>query len=116
MILVSDKLQFELKSEVQDKDGRYILIDAIIQDSPFLLLNIYAPNNTAEQCTFFSGILNTLEEATYDLSRQLIIGGDFNAHLDPELDSAGGKTEYLCNKLMLLPEINRLKFTVYDEM
>ena len=92
MILVSDKLQFELKFEVQDKDGRYILIDAIIQDSPFLLLNIYAPNNTAEQCTFFSGILNTLEEATHDLSRQLIIGGDFNAHLDPELDSAGGKT------------------------
>ena len=92
MILVSDKLQFELKSEVQDKDGRYILIDAVIQDSPFLLLNIYSPNNTAEQCTFFSGILNTLEEATHDSGRQLIIGGDFNAHLDPELDSAGGKT------------------------
>ena len=74
MILVSDKLQFELKSEVQDKDGRYILIDAIIQDVPLLLLNIYSPNNTAEQCTFSSGILNTLEEATHDSSRQLIIG------------------------------------------
>ena len=35
MILVSDRLQFELKSEVQDKDGRYIFLDAIIQDSPF---------------------------------------------------------------------------------
>ena len=75
MILVSDKLQFELKSEIQDKDGRYILIDAVIQDSSFLLLNIYSPNNTAEQCTFFLGILNTLEEATHDSSRQLIIGG-----------------------------------------
>ena len=64
-----------VKSEVQDKDGRYILVDAIIQDSPFLLLNIYAPNNTAEQCTFFSGILNTLEEATHDLSRQLLSEG-----------------------------------------
>ena len=36
--------------------------------------------------------MNTLEEATHDLSRRLIIGGDFNAHLDPKLDSAGGKT------------------------
>ena len=30
-----------VKSEVQDKDGRYILVDAIIQDSPFLLLKIF---------------------------------------------------------------------------
>ena len=35
MILVSDRFQFELKSEVQDEDGRYSLIDAIIQDAPF---------------------------------------------------------------------------------
>ena len=33
-----------------------------------------------------------MEEATHDSSRQLIIGRDFNAHFDPELDSAGGKT------------------------
>ena len=92
MILVSDRLQFELKSEVQDKDGRYILIDTLVQDSPFLFLNIYAPNNTAEQCTFFSDILDTLEDKNYDSISQLIIGGDFNAHLDPELDKAGGKT------------------------
>ena len=92
MILVSDRLQFELKSEVQDKGGRYILIDTLVQDSPFLFLNIYAPNNTAEQCTFFSDILHTLEDKNYDSISQLIIGGDFNAHLDPELDNAGGKT------------------------
>jgi len=61
-------------SKVQDKDGRYILIDAIIQDSPLLLLNIYSPNNAAEQSAFFSGILNTWEEATHGWSRQLIIG------------------------------------------
>ena len=33
-----------------------------------------------------------MEEATHDSSRWLIIGGYFNAHLDPELDSTGGKT------------------------
>jgi len=56
------------------------------------LLNVYSPNNTAEQGTFYSGILNTLEEATHDSSCQLTIREDFNAHSDPELDSAEGKT------------------------
>ena len=36
--------------------------------------------------------LDTLEDKNYDSISQLIIGGDFNAHLDPELDNAGGKT------------------------
>ena len=46
LILISDKLQFELKHIKSDTDGRYVLIDALIQDSPFLLLNIYSPNKT----------------------------------------------------------------------
>lgn len=35
LILISDKLQFELKSVNQDNDGLYVLINALIQDSPF---------------------------------------------------------------------------------
>ena len=52
-ILVSSKLDFEAKSVIYNPDGRYVLIDAMIQDSPCLLLNIYVPNDTSEQCTFF---------------------------------------------------------------
>ena len=62
LILINDKLQFEMKNTQSDSDGRYVLIDALIQDSPFLLLNIYAPNITSEQCSFFSRILSTLDE------------------------------------------------------
>ena len=75
--MVSDKLQFELKSVSQDSDGRSVLIDALIQESPFLLLNIYSPNKTSEQCTFFANILSVLDKTDLNSSSQLIIGGDF---------------------------------------
>ena len=93
LILVSDKLQFELRSVSQDSDGRYVLIDALIQGSPFLLLNIYSPNKTSEQCTFFANILSVLDETDLNSSSQLIIGGDFNVHLDAGMDNEGGRVE-----------------------
>ena len=93
LILISDKLQFESKHVKSDTDGRYVFIDALIQDSPFLLLNIYSPNKISDQCSFFSRVLSTLDEADSVLSGQLIIGGDFNAHVDAEMDSIGGRKE-----------------------
>ena len=36
LILISDKLQFELKHVKSDSDSRYVLIDALIQDSFFI--------------------------------------------------------------------------------
>ena len=54
MILVKEQLDFKLISSKVDPLGHYILLEAEIQDSPFVLLNIYAPNKCAEQCVFFS--------------------------------------------------------------
>ncbi|KAL9964740.1 hypothetical protein ACROYT_G028420 [Oculina patagonica] len=93
LILVSDKLQFKLKSVNQDSEGRYVLIEALIQESPFLLLNIYSPNKTSEQCTFFANILSILDGTDFHSQSQLIIGGDFNVHLDAEMDNEGGRVE-----------------------
>ena len=92
LILISDKLQFQLKNTRSDSDGRYVLTDALIQDSPFSLLNIYAPNITSQQCSF-STMLSILDDIDSTFSSQLIIGGDFNAHLDAELDRCGGRVE-----------------------
>ena len=57
------------------------------------MLNIYSLNKTPDQCSFFSRVLSTLDEADCVPSGQLIIGGDFNAHLDAEMDSIGGRKE-----------------------
>ena len=61
MILIKD-LEFEFKSSVLDTKGRYILIDATVQGSDFLLFNIYAPNKVKKQCEFFSGLETMIVE------------------------------------------------------
>lgn len=86
-----------------------MLIDALVQDSPFLFLNIYAPNNISEQSTFFSNMLVVLSEYNFDSGSQLIIGGDFNMHLDTELDNSGGRIEEKSS----VKNIKEIKFS-YD--
>ena len=53
MVLVRSDLDFKLKSINVDNEGRYLIIEAEVQDSPYLLVNIYAPNKVQEQCCFF---------------------------------------------------------------
>ena len=67
LILVKDQLDFKLQSIKLDSQGRYILLEAMIQNSPFLLLNIYAPNKGSEQCVFFKTISEQLN-STFTLS------------------------------------------------
>ena len=61
-----------------------------MQDHPFYLVNIYAPNTTKEQCTFFQEIQNKLEKLNIEVDDNITIGGDFNVILNPEVDGMGG--------------------------
>ena len=56
IILVREHLDFKVKSIHVDDLGRFIIIDTLIQDLPFLLVNIYAPNKLTEQCQFFEEV------------------------------------------------------------
>ena len=65
LVLVRDNLDFQMRSIKVDSQGRYVFLEVSIQDSPYFLLNIYAPNKCSEQCTFFkeiSEILKALEQ------------------------------------------------------
>ena len=43
-ILINKGLQFRLRKEVKDEEGRIIIILAEIQGQTLILANIYAPN------------------------------------------------------------------------
>ena len=90
LILVRDQLDFKLQSVKVDSHGRYILLEAMIQDSPFLLLNIYAPNKSAEQCDFFKTIFEELKSSFTLSDFSVVVGGDFNVMFDQDLDRSGG--------------------------
>ena len=52
MILVRSDLDFNLRTISCDDEGRSIIIEAEVQGSPFLFVNIYAPNKVQDQCRF----------------------------------------------------------------
>ena len=53
LVLINEQLQYEINNIVTDDEGRYILLKMTIQESPFLLLNLYAPTKLNEQIAFF---------------------------------------------------------------
>ena len=91
LVLIKNSLEFEIKSVWQDKEGRFIFLEALVQDQKFLLVIIYAPNKTSEQTLFFDKIRDELDNTDIDDDCRIIIGGDFNVILDPNLDGFGGK-------------------------
>ena len=48
-ILMSDKMDFEIKAVKRDKEGHYIMIKGSIQEEDITIINIYAPNIEAPQ-------------------------------------------------------------------
>ena len=48
-ILVSDKIDFKIKTITRNKEGHYITIKGLIQEEGITIVNIYAPNIGAPQ-------------------------------------------------------------------
>ena len=89
-ILVRNTLDFTLKSVQSDEEGRFLCLEAIIQDQLFLLVNIYAPNTSTEQTSFFRKLSDLINSDERYEQCKIIIGGDFNVTLDPSKDCSGG--------------------------
>ena len=48
-ILISDKIDFQIKAVKRDKDGQYIMMKGSIREEDITIINIYAPNIGALQ-------------------------------------------------------------------
>ena len=90
LVFVRDSLEFEMKSIITNDNGRYILLNAKVQGSDYILGNIYAPNKIKEQCNFFVELQQKLDDFITIQDQRIIIGGDFNVIMDQNLDCAGG--------------------------
>lgn len=84
MILFKNNVDYTLHSVFTDKEGRWIVIDIMINNLHIILLNIHAPN---EDSPLFFGETNTYLNSLQ--SNQIIITGDFNTVLDTNKDRSG---------------------------
>ena len=51
-ILISDKIDFTIKTITTDKEGLYIMIKGSIQEEDITIVNLYAPNIGAPQYSY----------------------------------------------------------------
>ena len=77
-ILISDKIDFEIKAVKRDKKGHYIMIKGSIQEEDVTIINIYAPNIGAPQ--YVTQMLTSMKG---EINNNTIIVGDFNTPLTP---------------------------------
>ena len=83
-IILSPHLNFELGNFDFDFEGRFLILDLIINDVDFRFINIYAPNNSVERKTFINNLAKYLVT-----KRNLVLGGDFNFVDSISLDKKG---------------------------
>ena len=76
--LISDKIDFKIKTIIRDKKGHYLMIKVSIQEKDITIVNIYAPNIGALQ--YIRQILTAIEG---EINSNKIIVGDFNTSLSP---------------------------------
>ena len=77
-ILISDKIDFEIKAVKRDKEAHYIMTKGSIQEEDITIINIYAPNVSAPQY-----VSQTLTSMKGEINSNTIIVGDFNTPFTP---------------------------------
>ena len=76
-ILISDKIDFEIKAVERHKEGHHIMIKGSIQED-ITIINIYAPNTGAPQY-----VRQMLTSMKGEINNNTIILGDLNTPLTP---------------------------------
>ena len=77
-ILISDKIDFKMKTMTKDKEGHYKMIKGQIQEEDITIVNIYAPNIGAPQY-----IRKILTAKKGEIDSNTIIVGEFGTPLSP---------------------------------
>ncbi len=87
-ILIHKKIQFSASNVIADPRGRYIMVSGRLFQTQVLLVNIYGLNWDDRKC------INKLIAALPSFnSHYLILGGDLNCVLNPNLDRSNPKSQ-----------------------
>ena len=100
-----------------DKNGRYIVLDMLIDNSPVILVNYYAPNIESEQLKVLDELAHIFNQLQTSDNTMFIWGGDFNLFFDVDLDAEEGspklKIKSLSKLLSMMSENDLCDIYIY---
>ena len=82
---------FVVNNQKTDNNGRILILDVIINDVNFVLINLYNANTETEQVSVLNNLSSLLKNFDVTLEKNLMLAGDFNLFLNSNLDAKGGK-------------------------
>ena len=94
-----------VKNKVNDNDGRVLILEATIDGSDYLLINLYNANTEKEQLTTIKNLNNLLKDFEDFHYKNMIFAGNFNLIFDKNLESAGD-SPLLKNSLSEIIKLN----------
>ena len=71
----------------QDNDGRILILDIQVDDTAFLLINVYNANKECEQLNVLTTICNFLSNITDLHGKNTIFGGNFDVFFDANYEA-----------------------------
>ena len=77
-------------NKISDKSGRILLVEATVDDTVFVLINIYNANTESEQLETLLDLVSIIDKVKDIQSKNIVLGGDFNVIFDISLESLGG--------------------------
>ena len=77
-------------NKISDKSGRILLVEATIDDTVFVLINIYNTNIESEQLEALSDLVSIIDKVRDIQSKNIVLRGDFNVIFDISLECLGG--------------------------
>ena len=84
------KMDAKFEKNYCDNNGRIIIIDLILDDEKYLLINLYNANTESEQLDTINCLNNLLSNHNLDGDYKPIFTGDLNFIFDTNLDALGG--------------------------
>ena len=78
-----------VKNKVNDNDGRVVILEATIDDSDYLLINLYNANTEKGLLTRTKNLNNLLKDFEDFRDKKVVFTGNFNLIFDKNLESSG---------------------------
>ena len=79
-----------VKNQMNDDNGRILILEVTVDDTEYLLINMYNANTEQEQLKTLKSLSVMLENFDSFCSKNVILAGDFNFFFNKKLDCKGG--------------------------